>query len=534
MKKRSSSRSREVRRRRAKRKKSSSRSRQRSRCREKKRLKSEGSSCSSSSSSTKARKTRKSAYKAALSAFDEPVKPPEKATAGIQVAGLGDLGALQKQLQEERSLLQMFVLRAKHDHDEKLETDDRKQRREKEYFRAAYGDPCGPGNRFLLEEELGTGAFSTVFRCRDTMGSGGNQGKEYAIKFIRKNPMLRKACEKEVKVMRLLRLEASEKDPEGARCLLGLASVETFEHEGHWAMIFSLQRCDLRSGLAKYGQGKGLPLTLVRSYARNIFLALRALRKVSMIHSDLKPDNLLMSLDKSSVKLCDFGCAMRMTERIRTEEVQPRCYRAPEVILGQSYSTQIDMWSAGTTLFEFATGRVLFRGRTNNGVMHEILHVCGAFDKQFACKGEFAPKHFDREGNFRFREPAVEAVGLGPVVAATKAAAAAAAAAAARADASAEAVVSMGKFPKPPKPNRPVALQKLLEEVAPAQGADVSSHKTLLRLLAELVTALLASDPSERLTPEAALKHRFLGSSRSAVLSLPAPAVLSSTASVRA
>ena len=28
-----------------------------------------------------------------------------------------------------------------------------------------------------------------------------------------------------------------------------------------------------------------------------------------IIHTDIKPDNLLMSLDKKSVKLSDFGCA---------------------------------------------------------------------------------------------------------------------------------------------------------------------------------------------------------------------------------
>jgi len=512
---------------------STSRSREESRNDKKKanKDKQRSNSSSSSSRSQRERRTRKSAYKAALSAFDEPLKPPGKAGAAIQLAGLGDLAALQKQLQEERSLLQMFVIRAKHDHEEKVETADRIERREKEYYRASFGEPCGPGSRFLLEEELGTGAFSTVFRGRDTLGSGGNQGKEYAIKFIRKNAMLRKACEKEVKFMRILRLEASEKDPEGARCLLGLASVETFEHDGHWAMVFPLQRCDLRRGLAKYGGGGGLPLSLVRSYAGNIFLALRALRKVDVIHSDVKPDNLLMSLDKASVKLSDFGCAMRMTERIRTEEIQPRCYRAPEVILGQSYSTQIDMWSVGTTLFELATGRVLFRGRTPNGVLHEILHLSGGFYKKFAIKGEFAPKHFTREGSFRLREPAVEAVGVGPITAAAKAAAAAAAVAVGGAVASAEALFPMAMFPKPAKPGRPVILQKLLEEcnVAPPQGADVSAHKASLRLFAELITTLLVPDPAERATPELCLKHRFFASSRSLTLALPAPTVLSST-----
>merc|ERR1719421_1860721 len=128
---------------------------------------------------------------------------------------------------------------------------------------------------------------------------------------------MRKVTEKEVKLMRRLRSQASEKDPDGAACFLGLAGPETFEHCGHLALVFQLQKCDLRSGLHRYGQGKGLPLAFVRNYAVHIFKALRALRSISVIHSDLKPDNLLISLDKASVKLSDFGSAMDVTERLK-------------------------------------------------------------------------------------------------------------------------------------------------------------------------------------------------------------------------
>ena len=48
-----------------------------------------------------------------------------------------------------------------------------------------------------------------------------------------------------------------------------------------------------------------------------------------------------------SVKLSDFGSAMEVKERLRPEKaaesLQPRFYRAPEVILGLAYDTQIDV-----------------------------------------------------------------------------------------------------------------------------------------------------------------------------------------------
>merc|ERR1740129_1753798 len=112
-----------------------------------------------------------------------------------------------------------------------------------------------------------------------------------------------------------------------------------------------------------------------------------------------------MSLDKASVRLSDFGSAMEMSERIRTDCIQPRFYRAPEIFLGQSYDMQIDVWSAGLTLFELATGQILLQGKSNNDMVHEMLKVCGAFPLQFVTSGEYASKYFTAQGDFRHQDP---------------------------------------------------------------------------------------------------------------------------------
>merc|ERR1712232_1249878 len=102
-------------------------------------------------------------------------------------------------------------------------------------------------------------------------------------------------------------------------------------------------KCDLRTALVKYGKGRGFPLLpTVRNLGKNIFLALRALRHAKLCHCDIKPENILLSLDTTSVKLADFGSAIYVDERVRTAYVQPRYYRAPEIILGQTYDMQID------------------------------------------------------------------------------------------------------------------------------------------------------------------------------------------------
>merc|ERR1740129_894227 len=187
-----------------------------------------------------------------------------------------------------------------------------------------------------------------------------------------------------------------------------------------------------------------------------------------------------MSLDKASVRLSDFGSAMEMSERIRTDCVQPRFYRAPEVFLGQSYDMQIDVWSAGLTLFELATGRILLQGKSNNDMVHEMLKVCGAFPRKFSTSGEYSTKYFNAQGDFRCQEPGA-----------------------------AEVVMPMAKFPKPAQPPQP--FQRLLEETirVPPQGSDANRHQARLRRLADLLARCIVPVPSGRMLPEAVLEHQF-------------------------
>eukprot|EP00439_Symbiodinium_sp_Y106_P076038 s440_g15.t1 len=215
-------------------------------------------------------------------------------------------------------------------------------------------------------------------------------------------------AEVEVKLMRRIRTRAVEKDSEGATFLLGLANLETFLHNGHLALVFHLQRYDMRSALKRQvqEQNSGFPLKDVQRYTGNVLLALRALWSIRIIHTDIKPDNLLLSLDKESVKLSDFGCAIDTQESMQAAHIRrayTSSYRPPEIILGQSFSTRADMWSAGATLFELASGHVLFPECANNAMLLEILRTCGAFKKQFAVAGKHALKHFTTQGAFRRR-----------------------------------------------------------------------------------------------------------------------------------
>lgn len=88
---------------------------------------------------------------------------------------------------------------------------------------------------------------------------------------------------------------------------------------------------NLRQVLKKFGGNKGLNITAVKIYAQQMLLALSLLRKCSVIHGDIKPDNMLINEGKNVLKMADMGSACDISEMEITPYLASRFYRAPEI-----------------------------------------------------------------------------------------------------------------------------------------------------------------------------------------------------------
>jgi len=161
---------------------------------------------------------------------------------------------------------------------------------------------------------------------------------------------------------------------------------------------------NLREVLKKFGKDVGINIKAVRIYAQQLFLSLSLLKKCNILHADIKPDNILVSESKNTLKMCDLGSASDASENDITPYLVSRFYRAPEIIIGLPYDYALDMWSVGCTLYELYTGKILFPGRSNNQMLKLMMELKGKFSNKMLRKGQFANQHFDDDLNFLCHE----------------------------------------------------------------------------------------------------------------------------------
>uniref|UniRef100_A0A8C6V2J9 Protein kinase domain-containing protein n=1 Tax=Neogobius melanostomus TaxID=47308 RepID=A0A8C6V2J9_9GOBI len=194
-----------------------------------------------------------------------------------------------------------------------------------------------------LKIQYGEGRYGKVLKCLNN-----ETGEIVAVKAI-------KICEKTDYVIArevFMLDKVSALDPD-------LDNVIRFNKyfksaDGHHCMEFELLDLSVEDLMKK----RRAPFSLneIRPMAKDLLISLKGLRNVGVMHTDLKPDN-VMCVDQQNkpfkVKLIDFGVAT-LTERAKVGKImQPLGYRAPEVTLGLPLTEAVDMWSLGCCLLEW-------------------------------------------------------------------------------------------------------------------------------------------------------------------------------------
>jgi TolB-like protein/predicted Ser/Thr protein kinase len=129
-----------------------------------------------------------------------------------------------------------------------------------------------------------------------------------------------------------------------------------------------------------------LPLRQVLRYGREIADALDKAHRLGIVHRDLKPGNIMLT--KSGAKVLDFGLAKYdETSRVAgaTEATQQRPlteegsllgtmqYMAPEQLEGRDADARTDIFALGNIVYEMATGRRAFDGKSRASLIAAIM-----------------------------------------------------------------------------------------------------------------------------------------------------------------
>ncbi|SPF52243.1 Serine/threonine protein kinase [Candidatus Sulfopaludibacter sp. SbA4] len=214
--------------------------------------------------------------------------------------------------------------------------------------------------KYELEEFLG-GGMSHVYRARDTV-----IGRTVAVKILTEE-----GCQDAEAKARFL----AEARMAGNIAHDNVLSIYDFgEDERHrpFMVMEFLRGEDLRHAL-KNGHIGDLKSKL--KIALQVARALEYVHTQKIIHRDIKPENVHITTN-GVVKLMDFGIAK--TEGLAMTRagyvLGTPYYMAPEQVMGQEITEQVDVYAFGVLLFELMTGAKPFGGDSVERIFYSVLN----------------------------------------------------------------------------------------------------------------------------------------------------------------
>ena len=235
------------------------------------------------------------------------------------------------------------------------------------------GKRLGP---YEILSAIGAGGMGEVYRARDT-----RLDRIVAIKILpdhhANNPDLRERFEREARTV------AGLNHPH--ICVLH----DIGHQEGTDFLVMEYLEGETLAGRLVKGP---LPLDQVLKYAIEIADALDKAHRKGITHRDLKPGNIMLT--KSGTKLLDFGLA-KLSQQESPVAAAPLSqlptvkdaitaqgvilgtlqYMAPEQVEGKETDARTDIFAFGVVVYEMATGKKAFEGKSQASLIAKILET---------------------------------------------------------------------------------------------------------------------------------------------------------------
>jgi len=219
------------------------------------------------------------------------------------------------------------------------------------------------GSQYALEDEIGRGGMSVVYRALDL-----RLNRMVAVKVLppdlAHDPALRARFTREAQTAAQLShahivpiYDVGERD--------GIA----------WLVMAMLTGGNLGTLLAHEHR---LPVEEVRRFTREVADALDYAHQRGVIHRDIKPDNILIDHESGRALVTDFGIAWAMEAASRLTitgiAVGTPTYMSPEQAVGErTLDGRSDVYSLGVLAYQMLTGRVPFSASNSMALL--LKHV---------------------------------------------------------------------------------------------------------------------------------------------------------------
>ena len=231
------------------------------------------------------------------------------------------------------------------------------------------GTRLGP---YEILSPLGAGGMGEVYRARDE-----RLGREVAIKVL--------SAELSEDASRVKRFE---KEARSASALNHPNIVTVYDFGSSDGLSYiAMEKVDGET-LRKLVAGGPVPIKKLLPIATQIADGLARAHEAGIVHRDLKPENVMVTRD-GLVKILDFGLAKLTSTGSGSDEgsklptmsgTTPGVimgtvgYMSPEQASGAAVDFRSDQFSFGSILYEMATGKRAFQGKTPIDVLGAILN----------------------------------------------------------------------------------------------------------------------------------------------------------------
>ncbi|MCB1889526.1 MAG: protein kinase [Rhodocyclaceae bacterium] len=216
--------------------------------------------------------------------------------------------------------------------------------------------------RYQILELLGRGGMATVFKAHDP-----GIDRTIAIKFLHAS-----LCEDDEYRNRFLR----EARAAGMLTHPNIATVyDVGEIEGRPYIAMELLDGEPLSELMS--SGANFSIKQVLEMGIQLARALDYAHSKGVVHRDIKPANIIVSKNRNSIKVADFGIAhlesASRTQHTRIGDVigTPQ-YMSPEQAMGEKVDGRSDLFSVGIVLYQLITGQKPFEADTIVALMMKI------------------------------------------------------------------------------------------------------------------------------------------------------------------